>query len=253
LIATHAFLGKMHKTHFAGGTVEYVRNDTFGAFGLLEGVERWHDGTIAFSALVHLGMALQAMRPDLRADGEIRVRCLAQWLAGEMLRIRWPNRHPLIRIVGSLGPPESFWAARGGTISFVPYDPSGNRIAYASLFRRLAQYDIDLRHGCMCNTVGTIANPGLTRFPTPGWRWVWDSQHDMWSAESITSAVPDPEADMGVVRISLGLPSTFEDVFRILECLQSVVAQPLEGSRVIVPRKQMEKRLFAIMNQWCIS
>lgn len=162
LIATHDFLGKMHKNHFAGGTVEYVGNDTNEAFRLVEGVERWHDGTVAFAAIVQFGMALEAItRPRLREDGWIRVRCLVQWLAGEMMRIRWPNGHPLLRIVGAPYLSALNWGSRGGTISFVPYDARGNRISYTSLFRRLAQYNIDLRHGCMCNTVAAIANPGL--------------------------------------------------------------------------------------------
>ncbi|KAK0526214.1 hypothetical protein OC834_004880 [Tilletia horrida] len=260
LVARKHFLEhRMAKTHFSGGTVSFVLNEEHvsgggggggggdgggdSSFGLLEGAERFQDGTIPYAAMPQLHLALERLMalPRLRSDVQTRVQALTHWLARELALLRWPStQHPLVRIAAAahrLALPalrpggeehecgHGHGHGHGGTLGLVFYDATGARIPYSDVFARLTRFRIDLRHGCMCNTVASIANPGvgmaLSASPLAGWEWRWSATRDSWvlctnEVNMEDGTVRTSVGDQGVVRVSLGMPSTFEDVFRIL-------------------------------------
>jgi selenocysteine lyase/cysteine desulfurase len=247
LIVSNQFLQKMQKRHFAGGTVAFVSNTTVDSFRLLDGSDAYMDGTIPYGVFPQLRLALDRLeQPRLRKDIAIRVECLLRWLMAELLNLRWPTQHPLVRIVGF--PYTSKWK-HGSALSIVLYDSHGSRIPYSDVFTRLEAYGIDLRSGCMCNTVAAIANPGITARSTPPWIWQYSHQGDEWQLVSTKEGIADP-GDEGVVRISLGAPSTFEDVWRILECLRSLISCPLGKQIRKVPKKAGAGSVINTVKRW---
>lgn len=237
----------MRKRHFAGGTVAFVSNTTVDSFRLLDGSEAYMDGTIPYGVFPQLCLALDRLDvPRLRKDIAIRAECLLRWLMTELLHLRWATRHPLVRIVGF--PYTSEWK-HGSALSIVLYDAHGTRLPYTAVFDRLEQYGIDLRSGCMCNTVAAIANPGVAGLPTPPWQWQYSDQADEWQLVSTKEEMTDP-GDEGVIRISLGAPNTFEDAWRILECLRSLISCPLGTQMGKVPRKAGSGNVIDSVKRW---
>ncbi|KAJ9096853.1 hypothetical protein QFC21_005126 [Naganishia friedmannii] len=55
----------------------------------------------------------------------------------------------------------------------------------------------------------------------------------------LRSGLEPIKADHGVVRVSLGAPSTFEDVYRIYEFAQSLLSHPLGTDSLVVPKKRV--------------
>jgi molybdenum cofactor sulfurtransferase len=242
LLVSNAFYSRLHKPHFAGGTVTRVGNTTVDDFALAEGAERFHDGTIPYSAFPQLYLALEKFnRPRIRQEVALRVRCLIQWLTEGLLTLRWTEtNHPLVRVVG-FPYLSSDWSRHGATIGLVFYDAAGNRTPFAPIFERLKLFGIDLRSGCMCNTLGILANPGLLNVQSPPCRWLYERTSDTWRLFPLSDCPAEPiAADHGVVRISLGAPSTFEDVYRIYEFAKSLLSYPLgKDDDLVVAKKQV--------------
>jgi molybdenum cofactor sulfurtransferase len=235
LVVSHQFLQKMRKRHFAGGTVSFVANSTVDSFRLLDGPDAYMDGTVPYGVFPLLRLALDRLdKPQLRRDIAVRVECLLRWMMAELLALRWPTRDPLVRIIGF--PYIGEWN-HGSALSIVLYSADGIRLPFGAVFDRLERYGIDLRSGCMCNTVAAVANPGIAGRPTPPWIWQYSSADDDWQLVSTKEGTLDP-GDEGVIRISLGAPSTFEDVWRVVECLRSLMQWPVGTEMGPVPRKK---------------
>lgn len=252
LLVTNTFYSRLHKSHFAGGTVTYVGNEGVEHFGLAEGAEKFHDGTVPYSAFPQLYLALEKLnRPRLREEVTLRVRCMIQWLTEELLTLRWQGtNHPLVRVAGFpyLSGDRS---DHGGTIGLVFHDSTGDRLPFTPIFARLKLFGIDLRSGCMCNTVGLVTNPGLVGDQSPPYRWRHEQSNDSWRLVSIADCpVELIEADLGVIRISLGTPSTFEDIYRILEFARSLLSHPLELKCLAVPKKQVTAGILRGLQHW---
>ncbi|KAJ9113691.1 hypothetical protein QFC22_006000 [Naganishia vaughanmartiniae] len=61
LLVTNTFYSRLHKSHFAGGSVTLVGNEAVADFGHAEGVDKFHDGSIQYSAFPHLYLALERL------------------------------------------------------------------------------------------------------------------------------------------------------------------------------------------------
>lgn len=228
----------------------FVSNTTVDSFRLLGGPDAYMDGTIPYGVFPQLRLALDRLDvPSLRREIAIRVECLLKWPMREMLQLRWPTRHPLVRVVGF--PYTSEWK-HGSALGIVLYDSQGPRLPYAAVFDRLERYGIDLRSGCMCNTVAAIANPGIVGRSTPPWLWQYAHQTDEWQLVFMKEGIAGP-GDEGVIRISLGAPSTFEDVWRILECLRSLILCPLGTQMGRVPRKAGAGNVVVDLKRWWLQ
>ena len=77
-----------------------------------------------------------------------------------------------------------------------------------------ASQNISLRTGCMCNPGGTAALLGLLHMAAR-----FQSGMTMEEFERLLGR------EIGLVRISLGLATNFEDVFRVIRFAQSIARQ----------------------------
>jgi molybdenum cofactor sulfurtransferase len=135
-----------------------------------------------------------------------RVMCLTGWLQEALGALRHGNGAPVVRIYGPAGTDR-----RGGTIAMNFLDPAGVLIDSVRIERQANMARISLRSGCHCN-------PGVREVALG------------FSAEAMAAAFKDKDRlrydeflqvidgkTTGVVRASIGLVTTFADVYRFWE------------------------------------
>jgi len=215
LIAKRSVLGKLHRPWFAGGTITVasVQGDRY---FLADGPEAFEDGTVDFLNIPGVEIGLKHLRRAGIGRIHERVRCLAQWLMGELEGLHHANGRPLVRIYGpgAQGP-------RGGTVTMNFYDAQGEVIDHLRIEEMAARERISLRTGCFCNPGGGEAALGLT-------------------AEALTACFNRPETlsrsrftledlrmcidakSTGAVRVSFGIASNFADAWRFAEFARSL-------------------------------
>jgi molybdenum cofactor sulfurtransferase len=210
LIARKAALAKLRRPWFAGGAVfaVSVRGD---AHRLAEPPDGFEDGTVDY-------LAIPAVEIGLRHLTEIgidvihqRVTALTDWLLAALRQLRHDNGRPLVLIYG---PPTTI--RRGSTIAFNFLDRHG-RVVDERLVERLAlERRISLRTGCFCNpgaseiafAIGHAAVTGAFR------------GSEVRTYDRYLEQLGMPSA--GGIRISLGLASSFADVFHFVDIAREV-------------------------------
>lgn len=212
LLARKTALAKLHRPWFAGGTITVasVQGDRY---YLQEGGEAFEDGTLNY-------LALPAVESGLRYIAQIgldtihtRVRCLTGWLLDELTALRHSNSAPLARVYGPVNT-----HMRGGTVTLNLYDPDGHFIDHWWVEQCANQANISLRTGCFCNpgggelALGISAEELTTCFVRSQERLTIDDFRRCIDAKST-----------GAVRVSVGLATTFEDIYRFIRFAQSFV------------------------------
>jgi selenocysteine lyase/cysteine desulfurase len=207
LIARKQALAKLRRPWFSGGTIS-VASVQGERHYLHEGPEGFEDGTLNYLALpaVTIGLRhLQAIGMDLI---HTRVTCLTAWLLRQLSALTHASGAPLVRIYGPLT-----GERRGGAVALNVYDRDGACVDYQVVERRANQARISLRTGCFCNPGAGEAALGIEaedltpclvrhaeRLPMEEFRRCMDIQAHA----------------TGAVRLSLGLVSTFADVYACL-------------------------------------
>jgi selenocysteine lyase/cysteine desulfurase len=212
LLARKATLAKLHRPWFAGGTITVasVQGDRY---YLHEGAEAFEDGTLNYLSLPAIEIGLRHIAQIGLDTIHTRVACLAAWLLDQLTALRHDNGRPLVQVYGPFNTQQ-----RGGTITFNFYDPNGHFIDHRSVEQQANQANISLRTGCFCNPGGGELALGI-------------------SAEELTACFGPPKERLtidefrrcidakssGAVRTSVGLVSTFEDVYRFVQFARGFV------------------------------
>ncbi len=205
LIARRPALAKLRRPWFAGGTIEVasVQGDKF---YFHDGPEAFEDGTLNYLTLpaVEIGLRhIAAIGLDLI---HTRVACLTSWLLRELAGLRHASGVPLVTIYGP-----TTLQARGGTVTMNFYGADGRFIDHRLVEQRANQAGISLRTGCFCNpgggelALGISADELTSCFIT----------HDRMTLDEFRRCIDDKST--GAVRVSVGLVTTFADVFRLTE------------------------------------
>jgi selenocysteine lyase/cysteine desulfurase len=206
LVARKQALAKLHRPWFAGGTITVasVQGDRY---YLQEGAGAFEDGTLDY-------LSLPAVEIGLRYLGGIgieaihtRVQCLTAWLLDSLGGLRHANAKPLVRIYGPLDAVD-----RGGTISLNLYDPNGHFIDHRVVEERANAAGISLRTGCFCNPGGGELALGISAEELAS---CFVGARDRLALEEFRRCIDDKST--GAVRVSMGLVSTFGDVYRFVE------------------------------------
>jgi len=211
LLARREALSKLHRPWFAGGTITVasVKGDRF---YLHQGAEGFEDGTLNYLSLPAIEIGLNHISTIGYEMIHHRVVDLAGWLIKKLANIRHSNGRNLISIYGPAD-----MKNRGGTIAMNFYDPDGHFIDHLRVEARANQMEISLRTGCFCNPGDGEMALGL-------------------SADELTSCFAIKtnfeyqdfrtclaEKSTGAVRVSLGLVSNFEDVYKMVKLAESFV------------------------------
>lgn len=212
LLARRAVLQKLNRPWFAGGTITVASVQGDKHF-LHSGSEGFEDGTLNFLTLPAIEIGLRYIEQAGIETIHQRVTLLTGWLLNKMTGLRHNNGKPVVSIYG----PKDIHQ-HGGTISFNFFDQNGHFIDHLAVERKANQRNISLRTGCFCNPGGGEQALGLSPLELKtcfGLKPAFEYQ-DL--RECIIQ-----DKSTGAVRISVGLASTFKDVYEFIDFAQQFV------------------------------
>lgn len=206
LLARKEALERLARPWFSGGTIvaASVQGDWYrGATGHT----LFEDGTLNYLNLPAVEIGLKWIEQIGTDVIHTRVKALGSWLLAQLDGLRHADGEPAVKVYG---PPT--WDQRGGTVALNFLDPRGRVIDERIVDKFAQQHKMSLRTGCFCNPGAGEVAFGLGR-------------------EDVTPPRVDPSVEMtvdeyvsrmgipsgGFVRVSLGLPSDFSDVYRFVQ------------------------------------
>jgi len=236
LVVRKDFLAKLQKPYFGGGTVGIVQVPGTRVWESERPYERFEEGTLNYTNLPTITHGLRLLSKYLNSlPGHLSA--LHHYLHDSLASLRYSNGAPLVKVhtakSGKLLPwpprrpylipqatsqpdispsgwrdlalatqsdPESeeSW---GYVISSTFLSPIGDPLPLAFVSHDAAKVNISLRTGCACNPGGAVGLLGR--------------QEAMVRVETMASE--EWMDKFGVVRMSLGLGSDFEDVWRVVQ------------------------------------
>ena len=210
LLARRPALAKLRRPWYAGGTITFssVRaHATSGdGFYLTPGSAGFEDGTVNYLAIPAVGIGLDHISSVGIETIHTRVTCLTGWLLDALGALRHGNGAPVVRVYGPAGTDR-----RGATIAMNFFDPAGVLIDSVRVEHRANRAGISLRSGCHCN-------PGVREvalgFSTQQMAAAFKDKDRLRYQEFLQ--VIDGKTT-GAARASLGLATTFADVYRFRE------------------------------------
>ncbi len=211
LIAKKTSLKKLRRPWFSGGTIEMASVQGDKHF-LSDGAAAFEDGTIDYLNLPAVEIGLRHLQKIGMGLIHSRVTTLTSWLLKCLASLCHSNGSPLVEIYG----PRDI-AQRGASVAMNFLDPSGTVFNFRFVEEEAAKFNISLRTGCFCNPgAGEIAF-GLTK------KDMVDcfGNEERASFEQCILAVKGKTA--GAVRVSLGIATNFDDVYRFLQFVQTFI------------------------------
>ena len=207
LLARKPALARLRRPWYAGGTITFssVRAEAApgGGFYLTPGPAGFEDGTVDYLGIPAVGIGLDHISAVGIQTIHTRVMCLTGWLLETLGALRHSNGSPLLRIYGPAGTDR-----RGATIAMNFFDPSGLLIDSVRVERRANRAGISLRSGCHCNPGAREVALG---FSTQEMAAAFKDKDRLRYQEFLQ--VIDGKTT-GAARASLGLATTFADVYR---------------------------------------
>jgi molybdenum cofactor sulfurtransferase len=217
LIIRKSALAKLSRPWYAGGTVTFSSVVGEGHY-LTPGAAGFEDGTVNYLSLpaVEFGLKyIESIGIDLI---HTRVMCLTAWMIEQLLGLRHNNGNPVIQLYG---PPNSHM--RGGTVQVNFFDPNGKMIDCNTIESMANEVRISLRAGCHCNPGAREIALGLT----PDDLMLCFSDKNKLTFEQVLSAI---EGKMtGALRASIGLVTTFADVYQYVQFAKTFIDQKAES------------------------
>ncbi|KAJ7453357.1 methyltransferase type 11 [Mycena galericulata] len=218
LIAKKSFLRRLKRPWLAGGAVEVFQVPATSYTRAHELHEQFEDGTINY-------LSLQAVTDGLRFLSAympflpLRLSCLMHYLVSSLSQLRHDTTDtPVVRIVSAVPSRRLKFVGEqsdiGSLVSLVFLSPLREVLPNSFIEHATSRMHISLRIGAMCNPGGAAALLGITGDT---------NQPQMLGSE------------FGVVRISLGLASNFQDVWHFVR-FSALIAQ--------------EKTRMALWNGW---
>ena len=211
LIAKRNALAKLKRPWFAGGTITVASVQGDRHF-LHSGSEGFEDGTLNYLTLPAVEIGLKYIQQIGYDAIHNRVNCLTGWLLGKLHGLQHSNGRRVVTIYGPVNT-----SKRGGTITLNFFDPDGHFIDHIKVEEYANRRNISLRTGCFCNPGGGELALGLSA----GELNTCFGVKPRMEYEDFRRCINDKST--GAVRISVGLVSTFDDVYRFIDFIQMFV------------------------------
>lgn len=206
LVARKTALRKLHRPWFAGGTITVasVQGDRF---YMQEGAAAFEDGTLDYLSLPAIEIGLRHIDQAGLDLIHTRVHCLTDWLLEALASLRHGNGKPIVHIYGPVDATD-----RGGTVALNLYDTNGHFVDHRAVEELANGASISLRTGCFCNPGGGELALGISAEELSA---CFVRSPDRLALEEFRRCIDDKST--GAVRVSLGLVSTFVDVYRFVD------------------------------------
>jgi selenocysteine lyase/cysteine desulfurase len=205
LLVRKAAARKLRRPWYSGGTITFssvVAHDHY----LTPGPAGFEDGTVNYLSLpaVEIGLTfMESVGIDLI---HTRGTCLTGWLLGQLLALRHSNGRPVIRLYGP-----ATTQRRGGTVQVNFLDRDGRLFDCKDVEQLANAQRISLRTGCHCNPGAREIALGFTKADlAPCFR-----DKDRLTFEQFLQVIDGKTT--GAVRASLGLVTTFADVYKYVQ------------------------------------
>ncbi|MFE7800345.1 aminotransferase class V-fold PLP-dependent enzyme [Nocardia sp. NPDC057440] len=204
LIARRDALSRLRRPWFSGGTVQ-AASVQGGWHAPAAGSAEFEDGTVNFLAIPDIEHGLNWLRGVGIDVINRRTRCLTGWLLDRLLALEHDNGASMVRIYG----PRNM-INRGATVALNILDPFGAIVDERLVARESSAAGFSLRTGCFCNpgageAAFDIGRPSLLRLFRK-------------SALSIDAYITELGLPTGgALRVSFGIASSFQDVQRFVE------------------------------------
>ncbi len=209
LIVRREKLAKLRRPWFAGGTITVASVQRESWYHLAPGAAGFEDGTVDYLGVPAVTIGLRHLERVGIETIHTRTRLLTGWLLDELQRMRHDEGGPVVRIFGPTD-----MDRRGATIALHLLDPSGRPHDVSEVEVAAGRQRISIRTGCFCNPgAGEVAH-NITQEDMqrcfPDLRMAMSLRECQRAIEDATGKVPN------TIRVSLGLASTFSDVWRFL-------------------------------------
>ena len=210
LLVRHPALAKLRRPWYSGGTITFSSvqaEATSGAgFYLTPGPAGFEDGTVDYLGIPAVGIGLDHITSVGVEIIHTRVMCLTGWLLDALGALRHGNGAPVVRIYGPAGTDR-----RGATIAMNFFDPAGVLIDSVRVERQANMARISLRSGCHCNPgVREVALGFTTEVMAAAFK-----DKDRLRYDEFLQVIDGKTS--GAARASIGLATTFADVYRFWE------------------------------------
>ncbi|KAJ6488884.1 PLP-dependent transferase [Mycena sanguinolenta] len=213
LIAKKSFLRRLDRPWFAGGTVNVVQVPGTIVTRSDELHEQFEDGTInylALSAITNGLRFLSAYLPFL----PLRLSCLVHHLTSSLSAMKHDTTRGAVVRVLSATPSRRLRSVGaqsdvGSVVSLIFLTPSAEVIPNSFIEYVATRMCISLRTGCMCNTGGAAAMLGKEA-----------EMEQLFEGARKSDIERVIGHEFGVVRISLGLASNFQDVWNVIRFVE---------------------------------
>lgn len=218
LIAKRAALKKLHRPWFAGGTISFtsVQGDRY---FLHEGAEAFEDGTLDYINLPAVEIGLRHLNRIGVETIHARVACLTDWLLREITALQHSSGAPLVKVYGPTD-----MELRGGTVTMNFYDADGHFIDHRAVEHRANAARISLRTGCFCNPGGGELALGISAEELSS---CMIQSRERMTLDDFRRCIDDKST--GAVRVSVGLVTTFADVYHFIQFAKSFIDKRAMG------------------------
>lgn len=226
LLGRREAMAQLHRPWFAGGTITIASVQGDGYF-LADGEAAFEDGTVDYLNIpaVETGLRhIQAVGIETIHD---RVIALTDWLLDALSSLRHSNGRPLLEIHG----PRDV-TARGGTVTVTFFGSDGEALDERRVEELANHANISLRSGCFCNPgAGEIAH-GLSQEEMAAF---FKANHTVSFDELRETLVHKYHKSIGSIRISVGIATNFEDVYRCVELAKGFLDKTADEIGLVSP------------------
>lgn len=215
LLARREALALLARPWFSGGTV-LASSLEADAYAMLPAPAGFEDGTPDFLNIPAVAIGLRQLdRLGLEAI-HARTQALLAWTLESLQTLQHTNGRPLIEI---LGPKDAH--AHGPTLALRVLDPGGQPVDERLVIQEANAHHIVLRAGCFCNPG---AGETALGFPPTRLHDAFAHAGTWHSIDELVEFLDIPT--LGVVRLSFGLVSTFEDALAVVQFFSGLIDRP---------------------------
>jgi molybdenum cofactor sulfurtransferase len=210
LIARKDALARLERPWFAGGTITLssvsAAADEGSGYYLTPGVAGFEDGTVNYLSLPAVGIGLRWIDSIGIDVIHTRALTLTGWLLEEIKGLKHANGRPVVQLYGPRDTTQ-----RAATVAMNFLDPDGATWDCYQVEALANERRLSLRAGCHCN-------PGAREVALNFTQEQLAACFKDKNQRTYTEFLGAIQGSMsGVVRVSLGLASTFQDVYRFVQ------------------------------------